>query len=173
MSKLNFLKYLVLASIIALASLRAIAARSSTAGIIQVSCEQQTEVPTVIATLSNQSASQVVPILSFLPEYFSTPDALSNCENTAAKLNIFYQKEQMNYLASDAIDEMPVICAVERRGLGCDSYGSAVLFSLKQPVSPAQLLFDMLGDNFKGTQLPSSRTVSRIYTDLRPDWWPF
>ena len=147
--------------------------KSNAASTIQVSCDQQTKVPTVIATLSHQSASQVTPILSFLPEYFSATEAIQNCESTATKLNVFYNEERMNYLASDTIDVKPVICAVERRGLGCDSYNSDVLFSLEQPVSPAELLFDMLGSNFKGSQLPASRTVSRIYTDLRPDWWPF
>lgn len=147
--------------------------QSNAANSIQVSCDQQAKVPTVVATLSYQSASQVTPILSFLPEYFSTSEAIQNCDSTATKLNVFYNEERMNYLASDTIDEKPVICAVERRGLGCDSYNSEILFSLAQPVSPAELLFNMLGSNFKGSQLPASRTVSRIYTDLRPDWWPF
>jgi hypothetical protein len=79
----------------------------------------------------------------------------------------------MNYLASDTIKGKPVVCAVERRGLSCDSYNSDVLFSLNQPISPGELLYNMLGEDFKGSKAPSSRTVSRIYTDLRPLWWPF
>lgn len=164
---------MALAPLIALLSLMTFPEKSNAAGTIQVTCDQQTTVPTVIATLSNQSASQVTPILSFLPEYFSTTEAVKSCENTASKLNFFYNENRMNYLASDTVNEKPVVCAVERRGLGCDSYNSDILFSLNQPVSPAELLFNMLGSNFKGSQLPSSRTVSRIYTDLRPNWWPF
>lgn len=147
--------------------------KSQAISTVQVTCDQDAAVPTVIATLSNQKASQITPILSFLPEYFSAPEALKNCQNTASQLNIFYNEERMNYLASDTIDQRPVVCAVERRGLGCDSYNSQLLFSLSEPVNPAELLFNMLGDNFKGSELPSSRTVSRIYTDLRPAWWPF
>jgi hypothetical protein len=79
----------------------------------------------------------------------------------------------MNYLASDTVKGKPVICAVERRGLSCDSYNSDILFSLDRSISPSELLYNMLGEDFKGSKAPSARTVSRIYTDLRPLWWPF
>jgi Circadian oscillating protein COP23 len=140
---------------------------------VKVTCDRQSSTPTVIATFSNQERSQVTPILSFLPEYFSPEEAVTDCQNTASKLHTFYNQDQMNYLASDTVNKEPVVCAVERRGLSCDSYNSEILFSLAKPVSPTKLLYDMLGENFKGSQLPSSRTVSRIYTDLRPFWWPF
>ncbi|MEM8673592.1 MAG: COP23 domain-containing protein [Cyanobacteria bacterium P01_G01_bin.67] len=169
----NSLMTVTLTQFVTVMSLLSLADKSHAVSTVQVTCDRQTKVPTVIATLSNQEAMQVTPILSFLPEYFSATEALETCESTAAKLNLFYNEDRMNYLASDTIDEKPVICAVERRGLGCDSYNSDVLFALSKPVSPAELLFNMLGSNFKGSQLPSSRTVSRIYTDLRPPWWPF
>ncbi|MGB5634350.1 MAG: COP23 domain-containing protein [Waterburya sp.] len=159
--------------LIALISLALFVKEGQTANVVNVTCDQQAAVPTVIATLSNHEISQVTPILSFLPQYFSASEALMECNNTAEKLNTFYNQGKMNYLASDTINEKPVVCAVERRGLGCDSYNSSILFSLSKPVSPTELLFNMLGSNFKGSQLPSSRTVSRIYTDLRPFWWPF
>ncbi len=159
--------------LIALISLGLLAKQGQTANLVNVTCDQQAAAPTVIATLSNQKISQITPILSFLPQYFSVSEALVECQNTAEKLNTFYQQGKMNYLASDTINEKPVVCAVERRGLGCNSYNSGILFSLSEPVSPTELLFNMLGSNFKGSQLPSSRTVSRIYTDLRPFWWPF
>ena len=139
---------------------------------VKVTCDRQT-VPTVTVTFSHNEVSQITPILSFFPEYFSKEEALNHCTNTAEKLNIFYSRGRMNYLASDAIDRKPVVCAVERRGLSCDSYSSEILFSLDKPVSPTELLYNMLGENFKGDRLPSSRTVSRIYTDLRQPWWPF
>jgi hypothetical protein len=142
-------------------------------GLVAVTCEQKISVPTVVATLSQESASQTVSILSFLPQYFTPPRALEQCQNTANKLNAFYNQDRMSYLASDTIKGKPVVCAVERRGLSCDSYQSDVLFSLDQPVPPNELLYNMLGDNFKGSNIPLSRTVSRIYTDLRPLWWPF
>ncbi|MBE9047162.1 hypothetical protein IQ255_22640 [Pleurocapsales cyanobacterium LEGE 10410] len=139
---------------------------------VEVSCDRQTSIPTVVATLSSQETSQVTPILSFLPQYFSPNEALLNCIDTAEKLHTFYNQDRMNYLASDTIEQKPVVCAVERRGLSCDSYSSEILFSLTEPVNPTELLYNMLGNNFKGSRLPSSRTVSRIYTDLRPLWWP-
>jgi len=159
-------------SVITLATSVFVAAPAS-ARAVSVSCEQKADIPTVTATLSNNSASQITSILSFLPKYFESERAIEACQNTAQKLNAFYSQNSMNYLASDTVAGKPVVCAVERRGLSCDSYNSDILFSLDRPVSPTELLYNMLGDNFKGSQSPSSRTVSRIYTDLRPLWWPF
>ena len=148
---------------------------------IQVACDDLNSVPTVTATLSNPQSlesekianSRKTSILSFLPEYFSPEAASNKCQATATSLQSYYDRGIMNYLASDTIDGKPVICAVERRGVRCDGYSSEILFSLEQTVNPSQLLYDMLGGNFKDSQLPASRTVSRIYTDLRPRWWPF
>lgn len=173
MTNLNSKIALATTPMIALMGLALLPQSGRTANAVNVTCEQQAAIPTVIATLSNQKTSQVTPILSFLPEYFSDQEASIECQNTAEKLNTFYNQGRMNYLASDIINEKPVVCAVERRGLGCDSYNSGILFSLNKPVSPTELLFNMLGSNFKGSEIPSSRTVSRIYTDLRPQWWPF
>jgi hypothetical protein len=159
--------------LIALAGLVFSATPGHTAGLVNVSCEQKASVPTVVATLSQDNVSQAIPVLSFLPQYFAKPQALEQCQKTADKLHTFYHQNRMNYLASDTVEGKPVVCAVERRGLSCDSYQSDVLFSLNQPVPPSELLYNMLGNNFKGSNIPLSRTVSRIYTDLRPLWWPF
>lgn len=148
---------------------------------IQVACEDHNSIPTVTATLSppqhldgyGHSSSRQTDILSFLPEYFAPEEASNNCQKTATSLQNYYDLGVMNYLASDTIDGKPVICAIQRRGVRCDGYTSEVLFSLDRAVNPSQLLYDMLGGNFKDSQLPASRTVSRIYTDLRPRWWPF
>lgn len=149
---------------------------------VQVSCDANSaSIPTVTATLSksqnsaseSESVSQKTDILVFLPKYFAPAEAAFSCQKTASSLQEYYSKGEMNYLASDTIDGKPVVCAVERRGISCGGYNSEVLFSLKQTVDPNQLLYDMLGENFKDSQMPSSRTVSRIYTDLRPTWWPF
>lgn len=167
------LSYLVAASMSAITVSGSILATPAAANQVSVSCQIQADIPTVMATLSNQNASQVTSILSFLPEYFESEQANKLCQGTAAKLDTFYSQNKMNYLASDIVAGNPVICAVERRGLSCDSYSSDILFSVKRSVSPTELLYNMLGENFKGSHLPSSRTVSRIYTDLRPMWWPF
>ena len=140
---------------------------------VQVTCDIQDSIPTVVATFSNQESIQITPILAFLPQYFDSETASLNCQNTAQKLHGFYNQGEMKYLASDTIEEKPVVCAVARRGVNCDGYNSEILFSLAQPVNPTELLYNMLGNDFKGSQPPSSRTVSRIYTDLRPMWWPF
>ena len=169
MTKLSYLA--ATTSILALAS--TLLAKPAAASLVEVSCKQQSSVPTVTATLSNHNASQVTSILSFLPQYFEPSQAAKLCQSTAAKLDVFYAQNTMNYLASDTVAGKPVICAVERRGLNCNSYNSDLLFSVDRSISPAELLYNMLGDNFKGSQSPSSRTVSRIYTDLRPLWWPF
>ncbi|BAZ45588.1 hypothetical protein NIES4102_26140 [Chondrocystis sp. NIES-4102] len=173
MSKFSFVTSIITIPTLALTSIVSFPQLGQASTSVKVTCDQQTSTPTVIATFSNQKQSQVTPILSFLPQYFSPEAATVNCLSTATKLNAFYNQNQMNYLASDTVKDQPVVCAVERRGLSCDSYNSEVLFALNKPVSPTKLLYDMLGENFKGSQLPSSRTVSRIYTDLRPFWWPF
>jgi hypothetical protein len=159
--------------LIALAGSIVLALPAQANSLVSVTCEQKASIPTVIATLSNQHVSQVTSILSFLPQYFETSQAFKQCKNTANKLHTFYNQNRMNYLASDTVKGKPVVCAVERRGLNCDSYNSELLFSLNQSISPSELLYNMLGQDFKGSKVPSSRTVSRIYTDLRPLWWPF
>lgn len=173
MANLGFLATSVSVPLITLISLGMFPQAAQATSGVKVSCERQNAVPTVTVTLSNRGTSQVAPILSFLPEYFDADEAIANCQNTARKLHVFYNSEQMNYLASDTVEGKPAICTVERRGLGCDSYGSEILFSTAKSVSPTELLYNMLGKNFKGSEIPSSRTVSRIYTDLRPLWWPF
>lgn len=173
MVRLNYLTSLATVSVATLASLAISSEEAGATSGVEVTCDRQGAVPKVVATLSNKGISQVTPILSFLPQYFSVEKADSLCQDTASKLSVFYNQERMNYLASDTVNSQPVVCAVERRGLGCDSYNSEVLFSLAEPVNPTELLYNMLGENFKGSQVPSSRTVSRIYTDLRPRWWPF
>ena len=173
MTKLGWLAAGISTSIITIVgSLLSLKAAES-AESVKITCESKTSIPTVVATFYNQDVSQTKPILSFSSKYFSDTEAFQHCQSTAGKLHTFYTQNKMNYLASDAIDGKPVVCAVQRRGLRCDSYNSDILFSLNKPVNQNELLYDMLGNNFKGSKPPSSRTVSRIYTDLRPLWWPF
>lgn len=175
MKNLNYLATLTTVPAIALAALGSLSSPSqaSNTNTVNVTCDLQNSVPTVIATFSNQESMQITPILSFVPEYFAPEEAKLNCQSTAEKLHGFYSQDKMNYLASDTLGEKPVVCAVARRGVNCSGYNSEILFSLAQAVSPTELLYNMLGNDFKGSQPPSSRTVSRIYTDLRPTWWPF
>lgn len=140
---------------------------------IEIGCDRQSSIPTVAITFFKQDSSQTKPILSFLPQYFTPEEAEDICRSTAEKLNTIYSKDRMKYLASDTLEQKPVVCAVERRGLRCDNYSSEILFSINKPIDPTQLLYDMLGSNFKGSDPPSSRTVDRIYADLQPQWWPF
>jgi len=180
MSKINYFVTAIAISM-AFGAIKYSGNEVSAAGTVQVTCDTNSSIPTVAATLSNPQnpsspkyqISQRTNILSFLPEYFSPSEASANCQKTASSLQKYYSRGEKNYLASDTIDGKPVVCAVERRGVSCDGYSSEILFALEQPVNPNQLLYDMLGSDFKDAQIPSSRTVSRIYTDLRPTWWPF
>ena len=155
--------------------------RANAVKTIEVICDTTLDSPTVTATLSNPDSSlskadrvdRKTEILSFPSQYFSTEEASVGCQKTAKSLQNYYSNNRMNYLASDTINGRPVVCAVERRGISCDGYRSEILFSIDKPVNPSQLLYDMLGGNFKDAQIPSSRTVSRIYTDLRPSWLRF
>lgn len=180
MNKLNSLATTITLPLMALATIGSFE-RLEAANTVTVVCDSTTAIPTVTATFStaepstpkSYKASQTTEILSFLPEYFAPDTALQECQKTANSLQKYYSNHKMNYLASDTIEGQPVVCAVERRGVSCDSYNSEILFALKQKVNPTQMLYDMLGGNFKDAQVPASRTVSRIYTDLRPSWWPF
>ncbi len=145
----------------------------SAASSANVACDTHTATPTVIVTVSERASSEDVPILNFLPQYFSFQEALNNCQNTAKSLQSLYEREKIKYLTSDRLNQRTVVCAVERRGIGCDHYSARVLFTLNQAANPSQVLYDMLGKDFKRSSPPNSRTVSRIYSDIRPSWWPF
>lgn len=140
---------------------------------LNITCDVRAGTPEVITTFIDRDRSSHTTMLSFLPEYFSPQAAIDNCRSTAETLQRVYDGREMNYLASDTLDEKPTICVVERRGLGCDSYNSEILFTLKDAVNPTEVLYNMLGNDFKQSKLPDLRTISRIYTDLRPSWWPF
>lgn len=139
----------------------------------RISCNTETDTPNVVASFTQGDKSIEAIMLRFLPQYFSSQAALENCQATADTLQTLYQADEMKYLASDIQKDHPVVCAVARRGIGCNHYNAQLLFSVEQQVSPAQILYDMLGDDFKQSELPVPRTVSRIYTDLKPAWWPF
>ncbi len=181
MNKLNCLATALTIPALAVGTAMIDGDRALAANSVKVSCDISASVPTVVATLSSQSQydaqtvrrSQTSSILSFLPKYFDSESARTHCQKAAKSLDSYYSQGKMNYLASDTINGKPVVCAVQRRGVRCDSYGSDILFSLEKTVNPVELLYNMLGENFKGSQPPSSRTVSRIYTDLQPNWWPF
>ncbi len=140
---------------------------------IDIICDTQSDTPTILGVVSNEYRSQDTKILSFLPKYFSPEAALEQCQSTATTLKKLYSTGKMNYLSSDSLKGKPTVCVVERRGVACDSYNSQILFSLNESVDPSQVLHDMLGEGFKESQLPNLRTVGRIYTNIKPSWWPF
>lgn len=144
--------------------------QSATADTPSIICNTE-NVPTVRAMAFSQNSSVDVSILSFLPEYFSPQEAVENCQNTAKSLQELYQSDRGNYLVSDRLNDQPVVCAVERRGLGCDSYSAQLLFTLDRETNPSEALYAMLGSDFKQAQSLNTRTVSRIYTNLKPSWW--
>lgn len=175
--KRQSLTNILMASAIILSSVLLFAQRSSAISKkhkkVEVTCNTEAETPSVMATIFQGERSRNTMILNFLKEYFQPETALKNCQTTATTLQSVYQAGNMNYLASDTLEQKPVVCLVERRGVGCDSYNSQLLFSLDRPVNPSQVLYEMLGEDFKRGQPPINRTVSRTYTDITPGWWPF
>ncbi len=148
----------------------------STASSINIVCKTNTSVPTVIATLAEQESAKNVPILSFLPQYFSSRSAVQNCQNTAKTLQALYSQDNANYLTADKLNAGSVVCAVERRGIGCNDATAQILFTLAPTANPSQALYEMLGRDLKQPQPPDARTVSRIYSDIKPrrvHWWFF
>jgi hypothetical protein len=145
----------------------------STATPTNITCNSSTDTPKVIATISDRGRAKEIAILNFLPQYFSPTTAVQNCQETAKTLQTLYSSGNANFLTAEKLDRLPVVCSVERRGVGCNHYSAQVLFTLDRADNPSQALYDMLGSDFKGAQPPSPRTVSRIYSDIKPSWWRF
>ena len=156
-------------------TLGAVAALSmpSRASNVQVTCKTNASTPTVILTLVKDGIAKDYPILNFIPEYFSATDAVQNCQNAAKSLQAAYDTGSSKYLTTDKLGDQPVVCAIARRGIGCNHYSAQVLFSFKSTDNPSQALYEMLGSDFKQAQPHDVRTISRTYTDTKPSWWPF
>ena len=159
-------------STIPLLTMSALVAPSS-ANSLDIACKTDTSNPTIVASVQKKGTATEATLLQFLPQYFSSEDAISNCQTTANKLQKLYQTNSVNYLASDTLNNgQSVICAVERRGSSCNSYSSEILFTLAKGTDPSSALYDMLDNTIKQSYpRPDSRTVSRIYTDITPSIW--
>ncbi|BAY23159.1 hypothetical protein NIES2100_29230 [Calothrix sp. NIES-2100] len=158
--------------ILALGAVAALSAPSK-ASNVQVTCKTNASTPTVVLTLIQAGTAKDYTMLKFIPKYFSSTDAVEDCQNTAKTLQNIYDTGSSKYLTTDKLKNQPVVCAVERRGIGCDHYSAQVLFSLKPADNPSQALYEMLGKDFKQAQRPDVRTISRTYTETKPFWWPF
>jgi hypothetical protein len=147
----------------------------SSATPAKIACKTNNNTPSAIATFSEQGKTKEIAILSFPEQYFSSQAALENCQKTATTLQALYSKGDAKYLTAEKLNEQTVICAVERRGMGCDRDSATVLFAIEGEANPSQALYDMLGNDFKQAQPPNPRTVSRIYSDIQPSWlrWPW
>jgi hypothetical protein len=147
----------------------------SRANSVQVSCRANTDsMPKVIVTLSQEGNAKDYPILNFLPKYFSAQDVINNCQNAAKSLQAIYDSGSSMYLTSDKLNQQTVVCAVERRGIGCNHYSAKVLFGFQPTTNSAQALYEMLGNDFKQAQRLNMRTLGRTYAETKPfKWWPF
>jgi hypothetical protein len=160
------------APILALGAIVAVSAPSR-ANSVQVTCNTNASTPMVILSLAKDGTAKDYMMLNFLPKYFSAVNAVQNCQNTAKSLQSLYDTGSSKYLTADKLKNQPVVCAVERRGIGCNHYSAEVLFILKPVDNPSQALYEMLGRDFKQAQPSDARTLSRTYTDTKPFWWPF
>lgn len=156
-----------MASIFASPVLEAVAQPNQVTSTTNITCQANTRVPTVIVNFADQENARDLTILSFPSQYFSSQEALKNCENAAKTLQKLYQADRANYLTNDKLNAQPVICAVECRGIGCSHYSAQVLFTFNEKVNASQALYEMLGSDFKQPNPPDSRTVSRIYSDIK------
>jgi hypothetical protein len=145
----------------------------SKAMTMNVACNTNASTPIVIVTIAEQATTKDVTILNFLPQYFSPQDAVQNCQKTAKTLQTLYNTDQANYLTNDKLNGESVVCAVERRGIGCNHESAQVLFTLNPTANSSQALYEMLGSNLKQEQAPDARTISRIYSQIKPrkSWW--
>ena len=137
---------------------------------LSTTCDTAASTPTLMLTFAGENRLENVPMLSFLPKYFSPQQAVQNCQDAAETLQGLYQNDSVQYLVSDRIGTQPVICAVERRGVGCNHYNAQILLTLDQTTDPNLALYDMLGSEFKQSEPPASRTVGRMYADIERPW---
>ncbi|NJM70845.1 MAG: hypothetical protein HC862_11785 [Scytonema sp. RU_4_4] len=147
----------------------------STASSLNIACNTNASTPTVIATVTEDRTAKNITILNFLSQYFSPEDAVQNCQKTAKVLQHLYNTNYANYLTNDKLNSQPVVCAVERRGIDCNHDSAQILFTLNPTANSSQALYEMLGSDFKQAQPPDARTVSRIYSEIKPrkSWWFF
>ncbi len=148
-----------------------VVAQPSTANTIKFSCNIKSSTPMVTATFSGENSSKNLTFLNFLPEYFPSSEALKNCQNTASSLQSLYDQGNANYLTAEELNGQPAVCAVERRGTGCGHYSAQVLFTVNKGNNPSQVLYNMLGSDFKQYSPVNSRTLGRIYSDIKPSFW--
>ncbi|MEO0947984.1 MAG: COP23 domain-containing protein [Cyanobacteria bacterium J06641_5] len=135
------------------------------AAAVTVACDVRAEVPVLTVTVSEGERSESLTMLSFLTEYFTAQEAAQTCQATAVEVQQLMEGERASYLASDNVDRLPTVCMVPRRGMSCNSSVARTLFSVDRVVAPSEVLYDMLGEDFKESE-PDTRTVSRIYKDV-------
>ncbi|BAY92793.1 MULTISPECIES: COP23 domain-containing protein [unclassified Tolypothrix] len=157
----------------ALGAVAAFSVPSTATSTVEVSCRNDGSTPTVVVTLLQENTTKEHTLFKFLPQYFSDEDALKTCQNAATNLQAVYDKGTSQYLTTDKLNGQSTVCAVARRGVGCDHYSAQLLFTFQPTDNPSQALYAILGNDFKQVQAPDVRTISRIYTDTKPSWWPF
>jgi hypothetical protein len=175
MGKRQFCKAICTTSLFSLGMLTSLI-QPSDATAVNIVCKTNASTPTIIATAVKQSYAKDVMIFSFLPQYFTPQSAIQICQNTAKNLQIIYSKDDARYFTADNLNGQSVVCVVERRGIGCTHDSAQVLFTFRSTANPAQALYEMLGNSFKQAQPVGTRTVSRIYSDIKPRksfWWLF
>lgn len=160
------------APILALGAILAVSVPSR-ANSVEVTCKTNATTPKVILSLEKDGSVKDYIMLNFLPKYFSAVNGVENCQNAAKSLQSIYDMGGSEYLTADRLNEQSVVCAVERRGIGCNHYSAKVLFILKPVDNPSQALYEMLGSDFKQGNPSDTRTLSRTYTNTKPFWWPF
>jgi hypothetical protein len=173
MSTPSFATQVLTTSVLALSAVAGLSQPGS-ANNIEISCQIQKQLPTVVATKIQGELESKVTLLTFLPEYFSSKTARENCQQAAATLQTLSQEDRINYLTADTIEQKSVVCAVARRGLNCAHDSAQPLFNLTANIEPNQVLYNMLGNQLKPAQPSVNRTVGRIYTQIDPPrWWEF
>ena len=143
----------------------------STANNIKVTCDTENNIPIVRTSFLKNNSSKNFTVLKFLPEYFSFSEAVEKCHDTASRLQSLYNIGSGNYLTTEEINEQTAICAVKRRGTGCNHYNSRVLFTIDEKDNPSQALYKMLGGDLKQISPLKTRTLGQIYADIQPSFW--
>ena len=136
------------------------------AAAVTVACDVRAEIPALVVTASEGERSESLTMLNFLAEYFTAQEAAQTCKSTAIEMQQLLDSDRPAYLASGNVDRLPTVCMVPRRGMSCNSSVARTLFSLERVVAPDRALYDMLGEDFKQSERPDTRTVSRIYKDV-------
>lgn len=118
-------------------------------------------VPTTVAKTQRGDVSVIRWVSSWATDSGFTPQ--KRCEIVSGKFQEFYSQGLLNYLTTDRVDGMPVICPATTQGGSCDG---RVLFTLQPGADGPQTLQRLLEVRKGAASDALLETSSRVWIDM-------